>query len=316
MSQNDVLSLESNFKIWCKARANGLQVQPFLYYCVEQVLKPYNLRDEDILYGITDHPNDGGIDAIYFLINRNIPVRDDLDVASSGVTRIRLVIIQAKSSERETGFKAADVDKFIFFTDELLDLSQSDASRFAHKYQKHLVTIMQTFKDKYLQVGGTFPEVEIEYYYITKADETVPGPATDDSIQRLEVIVKKHMRDARFTFHAINTQRLLDYVKKRRQTTRILKWARHPPLPIADSYLGVVKMSDYFSFLKDESGSLDELIFESNVRGYQQNTPVNRQIRKTLENKSSVDFWLLNNGVTIISGGGKLQPVDAMTLSN
>jgi AIPR protein len=39
-------------------------------------------------------------------------------------------------------------------------------------------------------------------------------------------------------------------------------------------------------------------------RGYQQDTPVNKQIRASLEDRYSLtNFWTLNNGITIISTG-------------
>jgi hypothetical protein len=45
----------------------------------------------------------------------------------------------------------------------------------------------------------------------------------------------------------------------------------------------MVHLRDYFELLKDETGSLDELIFESNVRGNQGRTSVNRQMRAALD---------------------------------
>src|ERR1700738_1290173 len=98
MSANDLLHLEASFKDWLETRGKGLserlkEIEPFLYYSLDQILKPFNLPDEDTQYGITDHGLDGGIDAIYFLANRNTLVRDDLDLRTSGTSRIRLVMM-------------------------------------------------------------------------------------------------------------------------------------------------------------------------------------------------------------------------------
>ena len=80
MGQNDVIALSSNFENWKEERSVGLtDVSPFTYYCVEHFLKPYDLGDEDILYGITDGPNDGGVDALYVITSRRLLVRDDID---------------------------------------------------------------------------------------------------------------------------------------------------------------------------------------------------------------------------------------------
>jgi len=47
---------------------------------------------------------------------------------------------------------------------------------------------------------------------------------------------------------------------------------------------------------------LAEQIFESNVRGYQRDVAVNQQIQSSLKSDhQGVDFWLLNNGITIIT---------------
>ena len=80
-----------------------------------------------------------------------------------------------------------------------------------------------------------------------------------------------------------------------------LQW-HETPLETPEGWVGLVKLRDYSAFLKDEHGDLHERIFESNVRGFQQNTPVNVGIRNTLEKPGKADFWLLNNGITILAG--------------
>jgi len=68
-----------------------------------------------------------------------------------------------------------------------------------------------------------------------------------------------------------------------------------------EGYIGLVRLSDYYRFVQDENGDLSRRIFESNVRGWQPSTPVNSQIRQSLEVEHPVNFWLLNNGITILS---------------
>lgn len=70
-----------------------------------------------------------------------------------------------------------------------------------------------------------------------------------------------------------------------------------------DGYIGLVSLSDYFGFLKDEDGELNAAMFKSNVRGYQGLTSVNNAMANALESGGPLNFWLLNNGITIISSG-------------
>lgn len=66
--------------------------------------------------------------------------------------------------------------------------------------------------------------------------------------------------------------------------------------------MGLAKLRDFFVFLRDETtGEILERIFDSNVRGFQQDTPVNLSIRESLNNPGDADFWLLNNGITILA---------------
>ena len=61
-----------------------------------------------------------------------------------------------------------------------------------------------------------------------------------------------------------------------------------------------MSLGDYMRFLADDSGALRRHIFDWNVRDYQGNVEVNREIERSLLADSSPEFWWLNNGVTII----------------
>ena len=42
-------------------------------------------------------------------------------------------------------------------------------------------------------------------------------------------------------------------------------------------------------------------IFESNIRHYQGDVDVNNKIKDSLDSEFAIDFWWLNNGITIIA---------------
>jgi hypothetical protein len=168
MSQNDLVFLDSNFKNWNEGRGAGLKkgIDPFVYYSVEQFLKPYDSNDEDIAYDITDGPNDGGIDAIYFIVNRSTFVRDDTVIDHRGVARVRILLFNVKGGNE--GFRMIETDKFYFFTDDLLDLGRATSSM-TSKYHAHLIQIMNTIK----------PESGVK-----SGDSTVGGASTCGSWPR------------------------------------------------------------------------------------------------------------------------------------
>lgn len=295
MSSNDVIVLQANFETW-KQRASELKgFDPWLYYCVEQFVKPFALTDEEIQYGITDGSNDGGVDAIYFLVNQRHLVQEDTELEPKSVSRVRLLFIQVKTSG---GFKTTEIDKLVFLTDDFLDLSKP-ATSFSAKYNSRVLEIMRTFKEKYLQISGSFPEVAIDYYYIT-GDDVTPDTKAHGSADGVKMKARSHLSKAGCQFHFINAEALWEQVQRRPPRDKMLTWSE-TPMQTSEGYVGLVKLQDYYAFLQDDPEVLAERIFESNVRGYQQDTPVNVQIRQSLSEATKANFWLLNNGITIIA---------------
>ena len=93
MSANDAIVLKANFEDWKQRIADIKGVDPCLYYCAEQFVKQFTLDDEEIQYAITDGGNDGGADAIYFMVNQRQLVTEDTALDAKNVSKIRLVII-------------------------------------------------------------------------------------------------------------------------------------------------------------------------------------------------------------------------------
>lgn len=295
MATNDAIVLKANFEDW-KQRVTDLKgIQPWLYYGVEQFVKPYALDDEEIRYGITDSGNDGGADAIYFLVNQRQPVKEDTVLEPKNVSKVRLIIFQSKQSG---GFKPTEIEKWIELTGDFLDLSKP-ADSFGARYNANVVRMMRLWKEAYIKLSGAFPEISIDYYYIT-GDDAVLDDYARDSGERVKQAALKHVK-AKCEVHFIGAQQLWEQVQRRPPKARTLIWAE-TPMQTVEGFVGLARLRDFFGFIQDENGVLAERIFESNVRGYQMDAGVNQQIRESLENvQAKGNFWLLNNGVTIIS---------------
>jgi hypothetical protein len=67
-----------------------------------------------------------------------------------------------------------------------------------------------------------------------------------------------------------------------------------------NSHVALVRLRDYLQFLADEHGDLRRHIFDWNVRDYQGDVEVNKEIRHSLEELEGPEFWWLNNGITVI----------------
>jgi hypothetical protein len=296
MGANDVLALNANFGAWQTSRMPGLSnVDPFEYYCVDQFLKQFAVSDDELLTGLVGGGNDGGADAAFFFVNRKL-VQEDSDLDPKTAVRVNVLVMQVKQSQ---GFSPNEINKLVLFSDDLLDLGRQP-SQYTTTYNAKVLEVMRVFKAKYQVIAGAFPDVFIDYYYITKSDEAQNADA-EAAAERVKQKAKEHLSNAECSFHFVNAQKLWTQVQLRTPKSKSLHW-HATPLETPEGWVGLVKLNEYWKFLQDEHGDLQERIFESNVRGFQQNTPVNVDIRKTLDNPGKADFWLLNNGITILTG--------------
>ncbi len=304
MSQNDILTLDSHYTTWQKTRGVDFDktVTPFNFYCLEQFLKRYDLSDEEILHGIIDGQLDGGMDALYFLMDREL-VRDDSAVNPKTTQTVELLLFQIK--DRPSGFQPTETDKAVLFVDDLLDLSR-DVSKLTDKYNREVISLMILFHEKYALIASAFPKVSVRLYYITRADEAGPNASATQSATRVKEKVLEHMPKADCVYTFVNAQGLLEQIQTRRPVARELKWA-DSPIQTDEGQVGFVTLRDYYDFIRD-GDELDRRLFESNVRGWQGDTQVNEQIRGSLRDSANLNFWLLNNGITILAselGGSK-----------
>jgi hypothetical protein len=297
MSSNDAIVLQANFQEWKQERAAGLtDVNPWDYYTVSQFVKPYELNDEEIQYGLTEGGHDGGADGLYFVVNHRLLVTDDTTIEPKSITSVRVIVIQVKESD---GFKPTEIDKHIEFANDFFDLSKP-ADALSFRYNEKVIKQMRIFKDLYLKSSGNFPSVAVDFYYITGAD-AFPDNYAIDSGNRVKAKINTHLSRAECTYNFVGAEQLWEQVRKRPPKNKILRWVG-TPMETEGGFVGLMNLHTYYKFLQDEPGVLAERIFESNVRGYQQDTGVNEDIKSSLENRTlPADFWILNNGITMLA---------------
>lgn len=296
MGTNDVIALEANFKSWRENRfpTPKKDVNIFEYYCIEQFLRLLDPSDNQLKSGITGGGKDGGVDGMYMFVNGElVDAESELDPKTPN--DVKLIIIQVKEGE---GFSPVAVDKLFWFTDDLLDLTRKKAD-YHSTYRPELIALMRLFKDKYGIIVGENPSLSVEFDYITKKD-VEPNDDCKKSADKIKAIVKKYFSQAQCEFRFVNAAALWTQVQTRPPKKKVLQWASQPMLT-QEGEIGLVKLLDYYDFLKDKDGEITERIFDSNVRGYWKSTPVNKRIADTLKGPSNSEFWLLNNGITILA---------------
>ena len=296
------------------AQQNGASMTPlpedsaFEQFACEQVLKDFELSFDELVHGIVGGGNDGGIDGIYAFVDEQSIIDDsyifDSDFSASKLNQdvpVTLRIIQAK---RGTSF-----------TETAIDLASSSASRLLNfeLTEEHLKTLYSSalverfflFRRALERLAVRHPSVRIEFSYVTRGGTNTINPKVQQKANDLEKQFAKIVPGANGVVTFLGADELWALASASPNYTRQLNYRENATSDA--SHVALVSLRDYVKFLSDDDGNLIRHIFDWNVRDYQGNIEVNKEIRNSLEDAEAPDFWWLNNGVTIICSKASIQ---------
>lgn len=268
----------------------------FEHFAASEVLKNYNLNDDEIDNGNTGGGNDGGCDGIYLFLNDEIITNDLLDTltAPKGST-LHLVIVQAKN---ELGFKEDAIMKWKTISENLLNMSSS-VDDFSTRYNEQTIEGFTLFRDSVTKLIRAQIKIRISFYYVTLGVEVHPN--TKQQADELKEVVKHSYPSSEVNVYFIGADNLMEMYNQDSEVRIDLELADQPISLGNKDYVALVNLATYYKFITDDASNLRKKYFEANVRDYQGKNSVNSCIASTLENVASEDFWWLNNGVTILA---------------
>lgn len=284
----------------------------FEYFSSSQILKDYDLSDDEIENGIVGSSGDGGCDSIYIFLNKNLVLPDQIDsITPSKESKVEMVIIQSK---RETSFKESAIQNWKDVSNNLLSLSNS-LSDFTTRYNDDVRESFGFFRDLYTKLLTSRVKLEFKYIYVSYAEELHPN--VKQQAEELKELVCKLFPNAKVNIEFVGAAELYDKYNTPAETIVNLPLAEVPiALGKNKNYVGLVSLKDYYRFIVSEDNILRRKFFEANVRDYQGRNNVNSSIRETLETGQSEDFWWLNNGITILTSEAMLVNNRELQLTN
>lgn len=312
MNSNEQILIEAILDDYNKQLSGNMKPSEiFELFSVEQILKDNNLSLNEIEDGIVDGSLDGGIDSFYLFSDGEIvEVLEDMENVRRNV-KIDVWVIQSKTT---LSFEANAIDKLIVTIDQIFNFSNLDS--LTNQLNERLLSKARLFKEVYRKTASKFPEINIKYCYATRGSTTNIHSSVkikeDLLLQKTKELFRTAKANIEFKYFGVNE--LLDLNRKEKSYTLTLKLNENP-IVAKEGYLALVKLTDYFNFITDENYDLRRYIFDLNVRDYQGAVEVNKDIQNSLENEKNINFWVLNNGVTIIADRGSAVAKD-LTLEN
>ncbi|MFU0541855.1 AIPR family protein [Gardnerella pickettii] len=273
----------------------------FEHFAASQVLKDFNLSDEEIDSGNSGGSKDGGCDNLYIFLNGELITADQVDgLNATKGSYLDFFILQSKNT---TSFGEDALMKWRTVSGNLLDMSKTLDS-FSNRYNETTIESFGLFRDVIAKLVRSQVKVRFFYYYITLGTE-IHSNVTMQA-EELNTLVKEYYPSSEVNVRFITADQLMDMYNADSETRVNLELADQPISLSENEYISLVKLGTYFKFITDDNLFLRKTFFEANVRDYQGHNSVNSSIANTLEGEGNEDFWWLNNGVTILSTDIKL----------
>lgn len=263
----------------------------FEIFAFQQYLKTYDLSDAEIESGLTDGANDGGIDGFYIFVNGNplnlsyIPKRD---------ISIDVVILTAKHAD---SFSLAPLESVHSSITELFDFNVENKdlkSTFNYK----ILSKRDDLKKVFLYDPMNTSRFEVQFVYVSRGETTKIGDNIKDKARAIVGRTEEYLSNSDVDFKFYGSKEILKMARSNFEKSDLVY---SNSLRSDDSYVVLTTLSDYFHFISDEKGRIRRYLFDENVRDFLGLNRVNVEIKATLENEKSVNFWNMNNGITIIA---------------
>ncbi len=296
MAKNDTIILDSilDERIRMKLPSEKRD-ESFEFLAVEQILKDMSLSKDDILAGIVDGRNDGGIDAMYIFVNGLL--LSNVNSLNWPRTNIELEVQIVTCKHHET-FKQAPLDNIIATLSEIFDFKIS-YEQLRGKYNSELLRLRDLLKNAYKKLASKISLFNINISYASRGDTTSIGESIISRGEQIISVCENLFNDCKTAMLYFGSTELVKLYRKVPNFSLELRY--HSVLGKGERYVLLCSLTCYNKFITDSAGKLRRYLFDSNVRDFMGLNRVNEDIKETLLDDNSPDFWWLNNGITILA---------------
>ena len=273
------------------------QFERFCNFCVlsREYAETFNIEDVSCGSG-----GDLGIDGIAIVVNGTLVTTEEEveDLCkTNNYIEVTFLFVQAKTSNN---FDSAQIGQFCYgVRDFFNESSLSPRNDFLQRASK----LKDFIFDRSASMTKGNPVCRL--YYATTGDwqedrhlvTKIKSEVKDIEILRLFSDVK---------FEPLGADEIQNLYRETRSKVRkdfsfSIK-SLLPEIPgVEEAYVGVLLATEYLRLITDENGIIIKSLFYDNVRDFQGDNPVNKDIKSTLKTDAKNKFAVLNNGVTIVA---------------
>lgn len=292
----DKKALDANFQSWKNNRMPEIDDgMAFELYSIGAILRDHDLSDDDIDSGHIGGKDDGGVDGVYFFVDGTLMIDEDHPLPDK-TQLAELLIIQVK---RSGGFSETVVDRITSFVRDVLEWgTPTDALAHLNAQARDCIALFRTI---YAKIIRDVPLLRVTVHYVTGSPSRSNSKVAS-KLQQLTTYVRSKVSHVEISPEFWDCVRLLDAVRAPPKHTFDIPTRKMFTTDDGAAAVCLVRITDMARLLTDGAGGQRKTLLESNIRAYQGNVQVNKDIRQTLRSgDGDRDFWWFNNGVTVLA---------------
>jgi hypothetical protein len=273
------------------------QFERFVNYCIISKQYPREFDFEDLSIG---GGADSAIDGVAIIVNGNIVQKQeeiDFFLTRNGSLNVSFSFVQSKTSAK---FNGAQILNFLagiknFFAEKSSIPENEDVERLRFIKQK----IYKNSID--LDHAPT-----LDLFFVTTGTWQEPEHIQGLIANELEILKQKGLF-TNINFQCIDAERLKQMYREVRGRSLVeIDFPAVVTLPeikgVRQSFVGSLSAVEYLKLVTDTDGNLQRNLFYDNVRDFQGQNSVNRDIDATLKSgEGQAALAIYNNGITIIA---------------
>ncbi|WP_081074274.1 AIPR family protein [Burkholderia diffusa] len=238
-----------------------------------------------------------GIDSIAIFVN-DILIEDaaEIEGLAKHNIEVRFLFIQSKTSS------SYDQGELLKFTQAVRQFFSKDA-----KPASYALGAEHDIKEAIYRKAIKFVEnPRVDFCYVTTSAGR-PNELISETAFRETGLLEATSLFSTVNFEFVNSEDLKSiYRRLSNKVTKQITFEKHTILPkiqgVKRAFIGILPCKEYLKLICDDDGKLLKNVFYDNVRDFQGENSVNREILSTLasDGPGRETFVLLNNGVTVV----------------
>ena len=220
--------------------------EAFEYFVFEQVMKEFDLSNDEISYGSIDGRQDGGIDGFFIMVNGHLLQVPESFVWPRTNSDLRIFILSCKHHDT---FKQATLESLVATLTEILDFAIEEGY-LTGAYSQALLRSRSNLMYAYRRLSPRLSSFSASVYYASRGDTSEVGEEVQARATQIEAVIKDCFGSCKAVFAFLGATELVQLHRKIPNYTLELPFVE--ALAKGERYVVLARLSDYYRFVSDD----------------------------------------------------------------